>query len=836
MGTVYKARDTRLDRFVALKFLAPHLVSSPDARIRFEREARAISALNHPHIATIHDIGEYERTPYLVLEYLPGGTLHQKIHGRQLGLDEMLAYARPMGEALAHAHHHDIVHRDVKPSNVLFTAEGCLKIADFGLAKSRDSVEVTEARMRMGTIAYMAPEQAQAREVDQRADIFAYGVMLYEFAAGRRPFQAERPEGVLHQILSSQPESLATLRPDLPPAYCEIVNRALEKDRERRYQRADDVVRDLERLEKTSVRTLPLTETATVVGAPWWKSAWLRKTLVALLAVLLAVLATPLRRLVLPSRVPAHKQLVVLPFDNVGGDPANQAFCDGLGEILASTLSGIEQFQESLWVVPMSEVRRQGVKTVRDARKLFNVNLVLTGSLQRSPEELRVFVNLVDARTVHQLDSRIIPVARQDVAALQTALAGGVLDLLEMELRPQARKVLTSSATRSGTAYDLYVQGQAYLRRYEGLDATEKAIQYLQKAVQQDQNYTLALAALAEAYVRKFNFTKEKEWLARADATAARAAEIGNLPAVHFTLGLVKRATGRYEEAIWEFQKAIEMDPANVESYRFLAATYDAAHRPQDAEATYQQAIRMRPGYWPTYASQGIHYYSQGKNAQAVESFRLVEQLAPDNPMGYFNRGGVLSAMGRDEEAVSELQRSIVLGATAEAYANLGTIRFYQGQYMPAAEMFEKAVALNANYPLHWGNLGEAYEQIPAMRTKAGETYRKAVEHAEEQLAINPRNTTVRSSMAIYLAKLGERRKAKDEIRTALELAPADASVAYKAARVYELTGERAQAFAQLKLALEHGYSIQTARREPDLAALRSDPRVVKLLETPKNP
>ncbi len=852
MGEVYKARDTRLDRVVALKFLSRRLHVDEEARMRFEREAKAISTLNHPNIAIIYDVDLDSENPYLVLEYLPGGTLLRRIRDQKLPLEEICLYARQLGLGLAHAHRNGVTHRDVKPANALFAAEGPLKIVDFGVSKLRDSTELTAAGVAVGTATYMAPEQALTAQADHRADLFAFGVILYEMAAGKKPFDAERREGLLHQLLHMDPPPLAETRPDLPERFAEIVRRAMEKQPENRYQTAEEMVRDLEAVTlaaglpvfagggEMSTQTVMRAGDSTRIVRPSWRLRVRQSAavVVIVLALLVAgVLAVPRwRRWLAFSDVPSQKQLIVLPFDNVGNDPANQVFCDGLVEVVTSLLSQMEQFQKSLWVVPTGEARRLSVRSVQDARRTFNVNLALTGSVLRSENELRVIVNLVDAATVRQLASRILPVPRADAAALQRALLAGVVELLELEMTPRAGQLLASTSTASGGAYELYLQGQGYLRQQEGA-ATEQAIGMLQQSVERDPNYALAHASLAEAYLRKFSETKDRQWLAQADVAGTRAAAINDgLAPVHSALGLVRRATGQYEEAIREFRRAIALDPANVDAHRFLATTLESAGRIQEAEATFQQAIRLKPGYWPTYSSLGGFYVRRGQYAKAEEPMRLSVKLAPENPLGYRSLGGIYHLLGRHEEAIRELTRSLELKPTGDGYSNLGVIHFFQGRYAAAVEMFEKSVQLNGNDTVLWYNLGDGYWQLPDGKERGRVAYRKAIELGERALEVNPRLAELRGTLAICYARLDEPRKAHELITAALETAPQNVNLLFKAARVHEISGDRERALRRLGEALAQGYSPEEVRREPDLARLRADPRFAKLKAQERRP
>jgi len=853
MGQVYRARDLKLDRVVALKFLAAHLLQSPEALARFQREAKLISSLNHPNIATVHAIDQHEGVPFLVLEYLPAGTLHSRIKGCMLSLEDCIVYARQIAAGLAYAHRRGIIHRDVKPGNAMFSEQGDLKLVDFGLAKLGGSMEMTTPGTLMGTVSYMAPEQARGEAVHFSVDIYSTGVMLYEFAAGRVPFRAERAEIVIHQILTAEPPPLQDLRPGLPEAYYKIVAHALEKDSDKRYSTMNHLLEDLEAIaaeeglervkraalsshdQTTQTLIRPRPERASKPGpvGRLIKRVGRRNAILGGLLVMVLAMAAPLyerwQRWGRP--VPVNRQILVLPFANIGGDTDSPAFSEGMMETLTAMLSQLERFQSSLWVVPASEVRSSKINNVGEARRRFSVNLVITGSVQRTDTEVRVIANLVDAINVRQLGSRILTV-RRDEARLQTALLSAVLELLELEMRPQINQILNASNTQNASAYDLYVQGQGYLGNLQGRKEIEKAIVAFEQAVRRDPKYTLAYAALAEAYLGKHRLDKgEAQWLAKADAASSKAAALNRgLPQVHLALGLVQVATGRNEEAAKEFQEAVALDPSSVEGYRQLASAYTKLGRIQDAVATFQKAIRLKPGYWPNYHSLGVFYWQQGKYAQAEEPFQLVVKLAPENPSGYKSLGALYHMMDRYDDAVAALRKSLELEPSATAYTNLGTIYFFRGHYAQAVEMFEKAVQERGHDPIKLGNLADGYWQVPGGKEKALEHYRKAVQYGESLLLIDPSDSALRASLAVYLSKLGQGLKARQYIGQALKHAPYEVGILYRAARVYELTGARPEALQYLGEAIRRGYSTGEVHHDPDLAALRQDPRFRNLI------
>ncbi len=847
MGEVYRARDTRLGREVAIKVLPEGLSSDAERLSRFEREARLASSLNHPNIIAIYDIGQFGATRFIAMELVEGRTLREVLSAGRLSMQRLLEIAVQAAEGLARAHEAGIVHRDLKPENLMVTRDGLVKMLDFGLGKAKvqppqcdsqiSTLNLEEGRTLpgavLGTAEYMSPEQASGREVDFRSDQFSFGVLLYEMVTGRRPFRGATPVQTLAAIIEEEPEPIAALNPKAPAPFRWIVERCLAKDPKDRYASTWDLARDLKRLrdhlfEVEGVSQLPK-------RAVWSRLKWLGAAGLFLLLLALVIVATPLRTRLFEwfasARIPQEKQLAVLPFTNVGGEPPNQAFCDGVVETLTSKLTQLEQFQGSLRVVPASEVREGKVTSVREAARKFGVNLAITGSVQRTGDQLRLTTNLVDTKTLRQLRARTIDARVGDITILQDGVVAQVAEMLELELQPEARSLLAAGTTAVPEAYDLYLQGRGYLQRYYREENIDSALRVFRQALEKDPDYALAHAGLSEACWRKYNLTKDQHWITQAQESCRRAIELNDhLAPVHVTCGLVHTGTGRYEEAVEEFQRALSLDPMSADAHRELARAYEALGKLREVESTYRKAIRLRPNYWAGYKDLGLFYYRRGRYPEAEAQFRRVIELAPDDARAHSTLGAIYATTGRYEEAERALRQSLAIETTAEAYSNLGTLYFFQRRYADAVPAMEKAIELGKSNYLIWGNLAEAYLQIPTLAGKAPQAYRRAIELAEQQLAVNFRDAQLRARLATYWAKLGEKKKALAEIDQARRLAPVSANVLFRSALVYELTGKRGSALDALEAAVQNGYSIEEVRNAVDLAGLRKHPRYQRLM------
>ena len=617
MGVVYQARDTDLGRYVALKFLPLQLVSSPERIARFRNEARAISALNHPRIATIYGIEETGDLKFLVLEYLPGGTLRQrfmarKSSGEMPSLRQCLEWAIQIAEGLAHAHKRGIVHRDIKSSNVLFTEDGQIKIADFGLAKmaaqeedSSSSAAETVSGHAMGTPLYMSPEQARGQEVDERSDIFSLGVLLFELIAGRVPFHSTDTPAVLHEIAYSPAPPLGEFREGVPEALQAIISRMLQKDPALRYQTANDLLTDLRALSASigpdappAETTASLAETLTMASAPRLKRRWQPFALAAALAAgLITAAAVPSVRwhvaaLVLPQPIPAEKRVAVLPFTNIGVD---QVLCDGLFEVVSNALTRLEQFHGTLVVVPASDVRHEHVTSARDAGRLLGANLAVTGGIQRiGGNGVQVMISLSDTRTVTQLRTETIDARLPQLAGMQDQVVEKVARLLELALQAEAAQALKTGNTSVPAAYPLYIAGLGYLFRYDQPENIGKAITSFQSAVAADEQYAQAYVGLAEARKRQYDLFKDPRSIDAALEDGSHALALaGKLAPAHIAMGMVQAAKGEYERAESEFKEALKRDPRNAAAYRELAGAYDAMGRAGQAESTFKTGHRV---------------------------------------------------------------------------------------------------------------------------------------------------------------------------------------------------------------------------------------------------
>ncbi|MBD3288227.1 protein kinase [candidate division KSB1 bacterium] len=835
MGVVYLAEDTRLERKVAIKFLPHHIAGNTEERLRFENEAKAAAALNHPNIATMHAIEHADDELFLVMEFVDGHELKELISEKQYGLseEEALNYAAQIAAGLQVAHDKGITHRDIKSGNIMVTKSGSIKLMDFGLAKFRNSAQLTQIGTTIGTAAYMSPEQAKGTDVDQRSDIWSFGIVLYEMLTGQLPFRGAYEQAIIYSILNEAPDPVS-----ISPRLSAIIEKCLQKDIADRYQSMTELLEDLRTVanDPQTVETESFARQQRKHRERFPKRNRVAFLLFAgLLSLIIMFAAMPFTRdfsesLFNSNSKTTEHHLLILPLKNVGSNPENQPFCDGLMETLSSKLTQLEQFQGELWVVPASEVLQHDVKSAGKAYQLFGANLAVTGSLQILNDLFRLTINLVDAKNVRQLNSAIIDVKVSEISSLQNRAVIKLMEMLHIELEQESRDVLMAGNTNVPEAYEYYIRGKGYLQRYENTDNIEEALRLFKMASESDPDYALAFAGLGEAYWRYYETTK-KPGLAELALTAGeKAFQLDSLLAqVNVTLGIIYSGVGRYENSIDHFARALLQSPSNAAAYRGQAKAYEALDKISEAEKTFKRAIKLKPGYWAGYNNLGAFYFRHSRYEDAVDQFKKVIELTPDNFRGYNNLGGIYYMLERWSDAREMFEKSLAIRKSYSIFSNLGTLYYIEGKYEKAAVMYEQALEENDNDYLTWGNLAAAYSLLDSKQEQAMQTYRKAIAIAEKQLNINPNAPDVISNLASYYADVGDSSKAVTLIEQAIRKAPDDIQVMYRAGSTYEHLGNREKALHWIGRALKNGYSKSEIEHQPELAQLVADERYKQL-------
>jgi tetratricopeptide (TPR) repeat protein/predicted Ser/Thr protein kinase len=844
MGVVYRAEDTTLGRTVALKFLPPQIVHDPKQVQRFRQEARIASALNHPNICTIYEVAEEQGELFIAMEFVEGRPLAEAIREGKLPVSTVVRYGRQLSGALEHAHAKGVIHRDLKPLNIVITPDGDAKILDFGLAKRTDPNDINRKSLQAatattvglaGTMPYMAPEQLEGSEATARSDIWALGIVLYEMTAGVRPFSGDNLYRLCTGIIQ---EPCPPLADSVPAGLAAVIRRCLEKEPARRYQRAGEVRAALEALEPSSASAFvtPPAPQRNWAAASWWLLVLTLAAGLATGAVWMAKRAPKTPTPVVVTDEPVERvQVAVLSADSGPEGSEAAAFDSGLVETLTSSLTELSG-HHPLAVIPASEMRAHHVHTLESAQQEFGANYGLMLNIQRAAGQVRVNYSLVDARSHEQVRGGTITAAAADPFGLQDQVSARVAEILKLELQPQEKQELAAHGTSEPAAYDFYLQGLGYLQNYDKEENVENAISVFRHALDKDKDFAGAYAGLGEAYWQKFEHTHEKPLVN--DATSACQSAIsrdGNLPQAHACLGRVYQGTGKYEMAVAEYQKAAKSEPTLDAAQAGLAKAYESLNRPDEAEQSYKAVIALRPDYWAGYNRLGTFYLRHGRFDEAAKMYAQVTSLVPDSFVGYANLGSTRIQQGQYAEAIEPLEHSLKIRKTGEGTSNLATAYFNTKRYADAARLLEEATALDAqNYEI-WGNLGDAYYWAPGLRERAPAAYRQALELGEEQRKINSRDAHMLSYLAGYHAMLGEKDKARSQIEEAQRLAPRDPEILYYAAMVYVQAGDQKKSLDELERAVAAGYPVAGVRDTPNFSVLESNPRFRALISSAEN-
>jgi len=649
MGVVYEAEDTNLGRRVALKFLTPTMAGDENLIQRFQREARAASALNHPNICTIHGIEQFESNHFIVMELLDGESLAERIRRGSLDIDTVLTLGVQIVDALESAHSKGIVHRDLKPQNIFVTSRGHAKILDFGLAKidhrnkpDASSMmptallnELTTAGATMGTVAYMSPEQARGETTDARTDLFSFGTVLYQMATGVLPFKGETSAVMFDSILNRDPAPANEVNPSLPAELNRIIGQALEKDRDLRYQNATDLKTALKRLKRDLESGRHLTDASGFRSRP-------------------------------PSAVHEHS-IAVLYFENLSGMKEDEYLRDGITEDITTELSKIKGLKTFSRAVVLTY--RDKSVTAGQVGKELGASYVLIGSLRRAGTRLRINAQLVDAATDFPIWSERYDREMEDVFEVQDEIAQKIAAALRITLSPQEQEALSAKPTDNPQAYDLYLRGRNYARRV-GRQDLQFALQMYENAVALDPDFALAHAGLAKVCAEYYyHFDRQQQWIDRAKAATQRATAKGlDAPEIQVANAWVTFADGDYEAAIEQARMALSRHPDLDGGYYVLGRALFAAGRYQEIIEMMETALEhSRENYntlVPIHNALGALGKKDARMNFAHREIAIYEahlKKVPEDARARVLLAGRYAMHGRNEEAKREADMAMLL-------------------------------------------------------------------------------------------------------------------------------------------------------------------------------
>jgi tetratricopeptide (TPR) repeat protein len=838
MGKVYKAYDLDLNRVVALKLVRSELAADPDCMKRFKQELLFASKISHKNVLRIHDLGDVEGIKFISMAFVEGQDLfHILRETGRLPMDRAIRIARQLCAALEAAHSEGVVHRDFKPQNILIDKADNVYVSDFGIAKSLEegATVLTRVGHIMGTPRYMAPEQIEAKPVDHRADLYAFGLILCEMVTGEIPFQGESGMQQMFQRVHAEPINPKSLNPDLPDYLVHIIQRCLEKDLACRYQNATEILTDLAPPAAVPDRVVRLRFVENVY------SGWIPAVLAVVVLLGGSLLVGPVRDFVLggasvvrgrSTPIGPTTYLAVLPFRVVGEEPSLRDVADGVVDAVSAKLSQLK----SVYLASASAVETAGKLDSPDkiAQRL-GVKVLLQGTVQGAGGKLSVVVNLYDSSRKQRLWSQEFPGSIKDLLTIEGEIYAKLLSALNLRPTNEEMTRANTRLTSDVDAYKLYLRARSILHGEQDLKNVTAALDLYNQAILADQGFALAYAGVADVSQRMYTLKNDPVWAERARGAAERARELNDkLPEVHFELGSIYSHEGKTAEAIAELKSALELSPNSDEGNRRLGEAYLAAGKKDESIQAYRKAVEVNPYYWLNYSRLGGAYFRFGQNEDALRAYQRVAELAPDSDSGYSNIGVVYYREGKWNEALVAFQKALTLRPSAAVYSNLGTIYFYQGRYSESTGMFEKAVELAPNQTLI-GNLADAYRWM-GQRDKANATYDRAINLALKDLQINQRDIRVLEHLGVYYAKKGDTKRGLDFIRRARAIDTNDNQLMYNESLILALGGRKVEALKGLRRAFEHGYSPKVAQNDPELKGLQADPNFDKLLQefTPK--
>lgn len=843
MGEVYRARDSRLDRIVAIKVLKASTLDHPLARARFEQEARAAALLDHPHICKIYDVGADKGQDFLVMQYLDGETLASRLQHGRLPLNEALRYATQITHALAHAHAEGVTHRDLKPSNIMLTKGSGAMLLDFGLAKLNEPASdadggttttgLTAEGALIGTVRYMSPEVLDRRPADARSDLFSLGVVLFEMVTGRRPFDGDSEARVIAAIMAGEPPLLRELRHEAPCELESLIHACLAKEPDERRQNAHDVAQQLDSIaEELRLATPAARERGVQVKRR--NRLWLPAAAVLAIGVTGGLGVLMLGRPRSVTSPPPH--LLALPCE--AGPDASRALCDGVTESLIARLVRLTQ-AHPLQVTPQLGGLGNTVFTSQEAQRSLGATRILFGRAGQAS----VGYSMAGDRSQGVLETYEMGIGGAGIFEAEELAIAWLVRVLGLELTHAERETLIVSDTTSAEARVMLLTGRGHLSRTRDAAAPEAAIAVLTSALAADPSYADAHAALGMAWRAKYLRSRDRTEYAQASAACGEAVRLKPQSSAGRTcLGMLLYADRRLDDAVAELARAVDADPTNDDAVVWLGRTLEDQRLPQDAERSYLRAAERRPGYFTTYTWLANFYRRQARYEDAALALRRASALVPGHARLRASLAAPLIMLGRYGEAITALREAMAIEPTREALVSWGMTLFRMHRFDEAVTVMERARELGSPDVTMLGSLARAYYwwDAPGARTTAEALFREALSLAERDLA-QPTgrlpSADVQIAAADFCAKLGRKNDARAHLHKAgLNVddpaRPTDPHQLFFAALVYAQLDDRDTALKWLERAVYWGVPAAELRAWKELDRLRNDRAFQSLTRT----
>jgi serine/threonine-protein kinase len=829
MGVVWLAEDTRLNRKVALKTVKSAESDTTEGRQRLMREARAAAALNHPHIATVHDVLDADGKVIVVFEYVEGDSLAERLLRGPFSINETVEIGWQLADALAAAHAQGVIHRDLKPGNVVLGPDGRVKVLDFGIARlvpagadMSASAPGTIGVGLVGTPGYAAPEQYLSRNVDGRADLYALGVMIYEMIVGRRPFSGKDAVDLATSVLRDQAPSLKSgTDARVPPPLESLVARLLERDPEQRPQSGEEVLVELSPLR--DLESSPLARRTVVLRRRLPVSA-----IVAGAVMMAIVIGLTVRLQLNATRSgPGSPVVAVLPLANMSGDTANDYLGAGLAESLITSLASAPNVTV-LSRSAVEESRQQNPDRTSFVRAL-DATYLVTGSVQAVSDRLRVTLNLErpDASVAW---GRTVEGPTRDLFTLQAQLASLLADALNQQSPSVERAEPAAPSTASEPAQLAYWKARAHFDRQDLAGNIQAALNEFENAIELDPRFAIAYAGRAEAQWAMYTQTNDRQWAERAVESTQTAVRLEpGRPSVVYTAALTSFRAGRFDDSLREVERALTLQPTYEDAMRLRARVLERLGRIDEGLAEFNRVAAIRPNSVSLHTDMGLALYGASRYADALRSFEKAIALSPSSSVSLARAGAASQMLGDNTRALDYYQRANAIQPRAETFSSMGTIYYSNGDFARAAAAYEGAVLIRPLGAITHRNLGDAYARL-GRQDEALRAYRQAVKLAEGEVAVSPGDARAIARLAVYQAKAGDEAAARRSLAAAEQLAPADGQVKLRAAVVHALAGRSGPALEALERAMAGGIAAREIASEEDFESLRPLPRYAAMV------